>query len=54
MEKASEIEKTANEIIPLDEKDKAILRLLQADAKRIRASSCAMPRWWIIPRSGRV
>jgi DNA-binding Lrp family transcriptional regulator len=33
MEKASETEKTANETIPLDEKDKAILRLLQSDAK---------------------
>ncbi len=33
MEKASEIEKTAVEPVPLDEKDKAILRLLQADAK---------------------
>ena len=33
MEKASEIEKTAIETVPLDEKDKAILRLLQSDAK---------------------
>ncbi len=33
MEKATETEKMANEAIPLDEKDKAILRLLQADAK---------------------
>ena len=33
MEKAPEIEKTAIEPVPLDEKDKAILRLLQADAK---------------------
>ncbi len=33
MEKASEIEKTAVEPVPLDEKDKALLRLLQADAK---------------------
>jgi Lrp/AsnC family transcriptional regulator, leucine-responsive regulatory protein len=33
MEKLSETEKIANEAIPLDEKDKAILRLLQADAK---------------------
>lgn len=33
MEKAPEIEKTAVEPVPLDEKDKAILRLLQADAK---------------------
>jgi Lrp/AsnC family leucine-responsive transcriptional regulator len=33
MEKSSEIEKTAVEQVPLDEKDKAILRLLQADAK---------------------
>jgi len=33
MEKSPETEKTANETVPLDEKDKAILRLLQADAK---------------------
>ena len=33
MEKSPEIEKTANETVPLDEKDKAILRLLQYDAK---------------------
>jgi len=33
MEKLSETEKTADDTIPLDEKDKAILRLLQADAK---------------------
>jgi len=33
MEKASETEKTPSAAIPLDEKDKAILRLLQADAK---------------------
>lgn len=33
MEKASETEKKPIEPIPLDEKDKAILRLLQADAK---------------------
>jgi DNA-binding Lrp family transcriptional regulator len=33
MEKVSEIEKTAVEPVILDEKDKAILRLLQADAK---------------------
>ena len=33
MEKVSETEKMAGEAIPLDEKDKAILRLLQADAK---------------------
>jgi DNA-binding Lrp family transcriptional regulator len=33
MEKASETEKTPSEAVLLDEKDKAILRLLQADAK---------------------
>src|SRR5579872_7534603 len=33
MEKSSEIEKMPSEAVPLDEKDKAILRLLQADAK---------------------
>ncbi|MDO6435319.1 Lrp/AsnC family transcriptional regulator [Flavitalea sp. BT771] len=33
MEKSSETEKTAVAPVPLDEKDKAILRLLQADAK---------------------
>src|SRR5882757_5691536 len=33
MEKASETEKTAVAPVALDEKDKAILRLLQADAK---------------------
>jgi len=33
MEKSSETEKTAIAPVPLDEKDKAILRLLQADAK---------------------
>jgi len=33
MEKASETEKTPVEPVPLDEKDKAIIRLLQADAK---------------------
>ena len=33
MEKASETEKTAVAPVTLDEKDKAILRLLQADAK---------------------
>jgi DNA-binding Lrp family transcriptional regulator len=34
MEKSSETEKMTNETtVPLDEKDKAILRLLQADAK---------------------
>jgi len=33
MEKVSETEKTAAEPVALDEKDKAILRLLQADAK---------------------
>lgn len=33
MEKVSETEKTAVEPVALDEKDKAILRLLQADAK---------------------
>ena len=33
MEKVSETEKTAVEPVILDEKDKAILRLLQADAK---------------------
>jgi len=33
MEKVSETEKTAIVPVPLDEKDKAILRLLQADAK---------------------
>ena len=33
MEKSHETEKMANEPVPLDEKDKAILRLLQADAK---------------------
>lgn len=33
MEKTSETEKTAVTPVPLDEKDKAILRLLQADAK---------------------
>lgn len=33
MEKVSEIEKTAVDPVVLDEKDKAILRLLQADAK---------------------
>ena len=33
MEKVTETEKTAVEPVPLDEKDKAILRLLQADAK---------------------
>ena len=33
MEKLSETEKISGEAIPLDEKDKAILRLLQADAK---------------------
>jgi len=33
MEKSSETEKTAIAPVPLDEKDKAILRLLQTDAK---------------------
>jgi len=33
MENATEIEKKPVEPVPLDEKDKAILRLLQADAK---------------------
>jgi DNA-binding Lrp family transcriptional regulator len=33
MEKTSEIEKMPSELAPLDQKDKAILRLLQADAK---------------------
>ena len=33
MEKSSEIEKMPSEAVPLDEKDKAILRLLQTDAK---------------------
>ena len=33
MEKAPEKEKTAEDPVLLDEKDRAILRLLQADAK---------------------
>jgi Lrp/AsnC family leucine-responsive transcriptional regulator len=33
MEKVTETENLANRPVPLDEKDKAILRLLQADAK---------------------